>query len=310
MTEREPDGERRPAAEAAAQLGATRRGGRRADDFRLISPAGVAVVRPERLDARSRARAMAPSAFTLVNMLCGFSSIRAAESGDFELAAVLISVAILFDICDGAVARAVGAITPFGLQFDSLADLISFGVAPAILLWTWSLNDLGLLGWALVCFWLACAAYRLARFNVTIDPQADKRYFIGLPSPGAAGVVLASVYAFDGEFVGWHRWGPVLLTLVPAALMATSFRFTSFRWLASPRRDRIWVTVVVVAALIIGLASLPAATLLVVAYGYVALCPLGWITGPLRRRWFGPDAVAPRRSHLPSVFFLTPESER
>mgnify|MGYP000016306590 FL=1 len=212
--------ERRPAAEASADLRRSRSERRRADDFRLVSPAGVAVVRPDRLDARSRARAMAPSAFTLVNMLCGFSSIRAAESGHFDLAAVLISVAIVFDIFDGAMARAVGAITPFGLQFDSLADLISFGVAPAILLWTWALDDLGLGGWALACFWLACAAYRLARFNVTIDPQGEKRYFIGLPSPGAAGVVLASVYAFDGDFTGWHRWGPVVLAVLPPLMSA------------------------------------------------------------------------------------------
>jgi len=302
--------DRRDAAEASAELRAARSTSGEDEDFRLISPAGVAVVHPERLDARSRARAMAPSAFTLVNMLCGFTSIRAAEAGHFDLAAVFISVAIVFDIFDGAVARAVGAITPFGLQFDSLADLISFGVAPAILLWTWSLHDLGLGGWLLACFWLACAAYRLGRFNVTIDPQGDKRYFIGLPSPGAAGVVLASVYAFDGDFEGWHRWGPVLLALVPAALMASSFRFTSFRWLASPRRDRIWVTVVVVVLLAVGLATMPETTLLVVAYGYVALCPLGWITRPLRVRWFGPDAVAPHRDHLPSVFFLVDDADR
>ena len=302
--------DRRDAAEASAELRAARSTSGEDEDFRLISPAGVAVVHPERLDARSRARAMAPSAFTLVNMLCGFTSIRAAEAGHFDLAAVFISVAIVFDIFDGAVARAVGAITPFGLQFDSLADLISFGVAPAILLWTWSLHDLGLGGWLLACFWLACAAYRLGRFNVTIDPQGDTRYFIGLPSPGAAGVVLASVYAFDGDFEGWHRWGPVLLALVPAALMASSFRFTSFRWLASPRRDRIWVTVVVVVLLAVGLATMPETTLLVVAYGYVALCPLGWITRPLRVRWFGPDAVAPHRDHLPSVFFLVDDADR
>ncbi|MCU1372109.1 MAG: CDP-diacylglycerol--serine O-phosphatidyltransferase [Ilumatobacteraceae bacterium] len=299
---------RRPAAEASADLRA-QRGGRRADDFRLISPAGVAVVRPDRLDARSRARAMLPSAFTLVNMLCGFTSIRASEAGHFDLAALLISVAIVFDIFDGAVARAVGAITPFGLQFDSLADLISFGVAPAILLWTWGLDELGLTGWLLACFWLACAAYRLGRFNVTIDPQGEKRYFIGLPSPGAAGVVLASVYAFDGDFTGWHRWGPVALAVIPAALMASSFRFTSFRWLASPRRDRIWVTVLAVVVLAVGMAAAPAPTLLVVAYGYVALCPLGWLTRPLRRRWFGDDAVAPHRTHLPSVFFLVDDRD-
>jgi len=297
------------AADAAAHLSASRRSGdRRADDFTLVSPAGAAVVHPERLDARSRARAMAPSAFTLVNMLCGFSSIRAGVAGHYDLAAVLIGVAVVFDIADGAVARAVGAITPFGLQFDSLADLISFGVAPAMLLWTWSLHDLGLVGWALACFWLTCAAFRLGRFNVTIDPLADKRYFIGLPSPGAAGLVLASVFAFDGNFDGWHRWGPAALAIVPAALMASSFRFTSFRWLASPRRDRIWVTVLAVVVLGIGFATVPAATGLAVAYIYVALCPLGWVTAPLRRRWFGDDAVAPPRRRVASVFLPAPEA--
>ena len=123
-------------------------------------------------------------------------------------------------------------------------------------------------------------------------------------------MVLASVYAFDGDFQGWHRWGAVLLGVVPAALMASSFRFTSFRWLASPRRDRIWVTALVVVVLAIGLATVPAATLLAVAYGYVALCPLGWATRPLRVRWFGPGAVAPHRDHLPSVFFLTDDRDR
>jgi CDP-diacylglycerol--serine O-phosphatidyltransferase len=288
--------ERVKAADAATRLGAQRQA--------APPEAGL-----DHLDARSRARAMLPSAFTLVNMLCGFSSIRAAESGQFDLAAVLIGVAVLFDICDGAVARAVGAITPFGLQFDSLADLISFGVAPAILLWTWSLHDFGLSGWALACFWLACAAFRLGRFNVTIDPLSDKRYFVGLPSPGAAGLVLASVFAFDGDFDGWHRWGPVVLAIVPAALMASSFRFTSFRWLASPRRDRIWVTVLVVGLALVGFATVPAATGLVIAYGYVALCPLGWATAPLRRRWFGEDAVAPTRHHIPSVFFLVDDAD-
>lgn len=277
--------------------------------FRLVSPSGARVERPDRLDARSRARAMLPSLFTLANMLCGFSSLRAAQDGNFDLAAVLIGVAVVLDIFDGAVARAVGAITPFGLQFDSLADLISFGVAPAFLLYSWSLHDLGGPGWMLACFWLACAAFRLGRFNVTVDPLSDKRYFIGLPSPGAAGVVLASVFAFDGDFEGWQRLGPIALAVVPAALMASSVRFTSFRWLASPRKDRVWVTVVVAALLVLGLALVPVGTFLFVAYTYVALAPIGAITAPLRRRWFGPEAVAPPRRHQPSVFFLVDPDE-
>lgn len=288
------------ASERTAQLG-RRRGG-----VRLVSNTGAPVVRPDRLGPRDRALAMLPSAFTLVNMLCGFSALRAAESGDLEVAAVLIAVAVLFDIFDGSVARAVGAITPFGVQFDSLADLISFGVAPAFLLYQWSLHDLGLLGWALACLWLACAAFRLGRFNVTIDPLSDKRYFIGLASPGGAGVVIASVFAFDGDFTGSGRAIPVLVTMVPAVLMASSFRFTSFRFLASPRRDRIWVSVLVAVLLIAGLATIPAATGIFVAYTYVAIAPLGWLTRPLRIRWFGPDSVAPPRPHFPSVFFLVP----
>lgn len=274
--------------------------------FRLVSASGARVVRPERLDARSRAKALAPSLFTVTNMLCGFTSLRAAQDGNFDLAAILIGVAVVFDIFDGAVARAVGAITPFGVQFDSLADLISFGVAPAFLLYSWSLHDMGALGWMLSCFWLACAAYRLGRFNVTIDPLSDKRYFIGLPSPGAAGVVLASVFAFSGDFDGWHRVSAVALAVVPAALMASSFRFPSFRWLASPRPDRIWVTVLAVLALVAGLAFVPVGTFLFIAYTYVALAPLGALTAPIRRRLFGADAVAPPRSFQPSVFFLVP----
>jgi len=249
---------------------------------------------------------MLPSAFTLANMLCGFSSLRASQDGDFRMAAVLIGLAIIFDIADGATARAVRAITPFGLQFDSLADLISFGVAPAMLLYTWSLQEFEGGGWVVACIWLACAAYRLGRFNVTIDPLSDKRYFIGLPSPGAAGVVMASVFANPDGFDSRFHLVPIALALVPAVLMASSFRFLSFRWLVSPRRDRIWVTIVAAVVLVAGLWFRPADTGLVIAYGYVALAPLGWFTAPLRRRWFGPDAVAPPRSYFPSVFFLLP----
>lgn len=277
------------------------------EEFELVSATGAAVVHPERLDARHRALAMAPSAFTLGNMLCGFSSLQASRDGRFHLAAVLIAVAIVFDICDGAVARAVRAITPFGVQFDSLSDLVSFGVAPAFLLYSWSLADLEVVGWAFACFWLACAAYRLGRFNVTVDPLSDKRYFVGLPSPGAAGLVIASVFAYDGDFAGWHRAGPIFLAVVPAVLMASSVRFPSFRWVVSPSRDRAWVTAIILGVIVAGLVLVPVGTGLVLAWGYLSLAPLGWATAPLRRRLFGPDAVAPPRHDIPSVFFLVDE---
>jgi CDP-diacylglycerol--serine O-phosphatidyltransferase len=250
---------------------------------------------------------MLPSLFTLVNLLCGFSSILASIDGEYRRAATLIAVAILFDIADGAVARAVGAITPFGLQFDSLADLTSFGMAPALLLYTRSLNEMYWVGWAAAGLWIACAAFRLARFNVTIDPHADKKYFIGLASPGAAAVVIATVFAFDPPADGGSRWVPVVVAVVPAVLMASSFRFRSFRDVVSPGPDRRWVTVVVGGLFATGLALAPAATGLVVAYGYVLSSPLGWLTAPVRARVLGPGSVAPPRHRLPSVFF--PEAD-
>lgn len=280
---------------------------RRRFRFGLVSPTGAPVVAPDRLDKRSRLRAMLPSLCTLVNLMCGFSSILASIDGKYRHAAVLVAVAIVFDIADGAVARAVGAITPFGLQFDSLADLTSFGMAPALLLYNRSLYDMYWIGWVAAGLWIACAAFRLARFNVTIDPHADKRYFIGLASPGAAGVVIATVFAFDPGSDGWARWWPVAVAVVPALLMASSFRFLSFRELLTPPPDKRWVSVLVFGALIVGLATVPAVTGCVVAYGYVLSSPLGWATAPVRRRIFGPDAVAPPRHRLPSVFF--PEAD-
>ena len=265
--------------------------------WRLVSQTGARVVPLSRLNPRVRAKVMLPSLFTLGNMLCGFSAVLMAFQGRFRIAAVLIAASILLDIFDGAVARAVGAITPFGLQFDSLADLISFGIAPAVLVYTWALPSYPQWAWAGAMFWLACAAYRLARFNVTIDPLADKRYFIGLPSPGAAGVVIATVFAIDEPLEGPLL--PIAAGVVPAALMATSFRFRSFRSLISTQH--LPLTVGFVAVVVLGLVLAPGATGIAVAYGYVLTAPLGWLTAPLRRRWLGPDAVAPPRTRLPSV---------
>src|SRR6478672_4366654 len=154
--------------------------------------------------------------FTTGNMACGFSAILLAFSDKFTWAAALLAGSIVLDIADGAVARLVGATSPFGLQLDSLADLISFGVAPAVLVHTWALDEWPLLAYLVAFFWLACAAFRLARFNVTIDPAADKRYFVGLPSPGAAVVVVATIFALDSPMWGpgsgpWRAWFPMLV---------------------------------------------------------------------------------------------------
>lgn len=246
---------------------------------------------------------MLPSLFTLANMICGFAAVLLSFDGEYNAAAVLIATAVVLDIADGAVARAVGAITPFGLQFDSLADLISFGIGPAVLLHTWGFGGSGVLAWLVPLLWLSCAAFRLARFNVTIDPLADKRYFIGLASPGAAGVILASVFLFDPPFDGWQVLIPIAAGAIPALLMVSSYRFMSFRTLVSPQGNGVYLSVAALALTALGLATVPALTGAIIAYGYVLVCPLGWLTAPVRRRLFGPDAVAPPRYKLPSVLF-------
>lgn len=258
---------------------------------------------------------MAPSAFTTLNMFSGFSSVLLAFDGQFRWAALLIGVSIIFDIADGYVARLVGATSPFGVQLDSLADLISFGLAPAVLVHTWALDEWPLLSWTVAFLWLACAAFRLARFNVTIDPAADKRYFVGLPSPGAAAVVMATIFALNEPYwrpaTGpWSAWFPLVVSVVPALLMVMTIRFRSFRTLLSPTTTRGRIgTALVVLAVVAGLIVAPGLTGVAVAYGYVLTAPLGVITAPIRARLFGPDSVAPPRQRMPSVFLPIEEDD-
>jgi CDP-diacylglycerol--serine O-phosphatidyltransferase len=235
---------------------------------------------------RRRALATLPSLFTLANMMLGFAAILVSIRGDFRLAAVLIGLSIVFDITDGAVARLVGAVTPFGLQFDSLADLVSFGLAPALLaftLFSQGRDEWDPLGWIACFVWLACAAIRLARFNTTVDPTADKRYFVGLPSPGAAGVVLASVFAFGDQMQGRDRLWVLLVVVVPALLMVSKIRFRSFRSLVSPKSGRPYGLIAVGILLVVGFALAPVVTGLALAYGYLLAPLLLPILSPLGR---------------------------
>ncbi|TFV52374.1 CDP-diacylglycerol--serine O-phosphatidyltransferase [Blastococcus sp. TF02A-35] len=248
--------------------------------------ATVEFVRGSVRGSRRRALASLPSLFTLGNMFCGFFAILVSIRGDHTLAAVLVGLSVLFDITDGAVARLVGAVTPFGLQFDSLADLVSFGLAPALLAFTlFSEGQDGWdpLGWVVCFLWVACAAIRLARFNTTIDPTADKRYFIGMPSPGAAGVVLASVFAFGDDMQGRDRLWVLLIVAVPALLMVTNIRFRSFRSLVSPKSGRPYGLVATAVLLVVGFAVAPVVTGIVLAYGYLLAPILVPVVAPLAK---------------------------
>ncbi len=287
------------------------RSGRRIlDRWRLKSHSGAEVVSLRQLSPRERLRVTAPSMLTTGNMACGFSAILLAFSDEFTWAAAVLAGAIVLDIADGAVARLVGATSPFGIQLDSLADLVSFGLAPAVLVHTWALPENSVLAWLSAFLWLACAAFRLARFNVTVDPMADKKYFVGLPSPGAALVVIATIVALRTSEHGPWMLVPVAVSVVPALLMITTVRFRSFRGLLSPRTQQARaVTTVLTLALVAGLVVAPSVTGLVVACAYLLTAPLGILTAGPRARIFGDQAVAPPRTRLQSVFLPLTEDE-
>src|SRR3954449_2111564 len=137
-----------------------------------------------------------PSLLTMGNMFCGYACVVYSMRGEYETAAPFIGFAIILDMLDGRIARLTGTTSEFGVEFDSMADIISFGVAPAILVFSWGLGPLGRLGWAAGFLFVAAAAMRLARFNIQSAAGGDKRYFVGMPSPAAAGVIAATVYAY------------------------------------------------------------------------------------------------------------------
>ena len=161
----------------------------------------LAVLRKSRQTKRfQRSVYLLPSMFTVGTLFCGYSSIVSAMRADYAMAAVFIGVATVLDVLDGRIARLAGAASEFGGEFDSLADVISFGVAPAVLAFAWALEPLGRLGWAAGFLYVTATALRLARFNVQ-NQIPDKRYFVGMPSPGAAGVLASA--GIDSTLLVW-----------------------------------------------------------------------------------------------------------
>ena len=175
-----------------------------------------------------------PNLITTAALLSGFYSIIASMNGDYTQAVYAIFIAALLDGLDGRVARAIGAQSPFGEQFDSLSDLLAFGVAPAILMYSWSLHDLGRIGLAACFVYTACAAFRLARFNVQIG-VVDKRYFIGVASPLAAVMIISLVLVakdfpevFDLREHGIQIVNAVVIAAV-GLLMISNMKYYSFK---------------------------------------------------------------------------------
>ncbi len=173
-----------------------------------------------------------PNLFTTGALFSGFYAVVAAMNGHFENAAIAIFVAMVLDGLDGRVARMTNTQSDFGAEYDSLADMVSFGVAPALVAFSWALQDLGKVGWVAAFVYCAGAALRLARFNTQLA-VADKNYFTGLASPSAAAIVAGNVWVFSetgtlGADVAW--W---MAIIVPAAglLMVSNFKYHSFKGL-------------------------------------------------------------------------------
>lgn len=169
-----------------------------------------------------------PSLFTTGNLFCGFFSILRSFNQDFERAAYAIIFAGVFDVLDGRVARITQSTSKFGVEYDSIADVVSFGVAPAILAYIWALQHSGRVGWAGAFFFAACGALRLARFN-TISDELPKSYFLGLPIPAAANMVATAYIAYHDTAFPYVDKIVLFMTFLLGLLMVSSIRYRSFK---------------------------------------------------------------------------------
>jgi CDP-diacylglycerol--serine O-phosphatidyltransferase len=212
-----------------------------------------------------------PSMFTMANMFCGYACIVYASRQEFTTAAPFIGIAIVLDMLDGRIARMTGTSSAFGVEFDSLADVISFGMAPAILAFSWGLDPLGRIGWFAGFLFVTAAALRLARFNIQSAAAPDKRYFVGLPSPAAASVSAATVFAFPDGLHNYPNFIPVaalIMVIVPAFLMVSKFRYRSFKTFDLKARQS-YRNLIVFAVVLVAIAGNPEIVLLLMSYAYL-----------------------------------------
>lgn len=289
--------------------------------------------RPERRGIRKSVYII-PSLFTTANIFCGFSAVVesihgsvalsqndiAAAAGHFDVAAIFIGWAVLFDFLDGRVARMTNSTTQFGVEFDSIADVLTFGIAPAMLAYCWGygfLPELGRLPWAISFLYLICGALRLARFNVQASkpalqkphtsPKLDKKAFVGMPIPAGASLIAAIVHFWPqptsrtttyletwGEriVIGPREWSIALLVLVVclALLMVSTFRYTSFKSVG-PRSRNPRLVVLLIAVGLSAIYYYSEWVLLALATLYASHGVIGKLFGLVRRVTHSHDPV-------------------
>ncbi|HKZ07292.1 MAG TPA: CDP-diacylglycerol--serine O-phosphatidyltransferase [Methylomirabilota bacterium] len=248
-------------------------------------------------EQRRRGIFLLPSLLTTGNLFCGFLALILTTQGRFTEAAVAVFVAMVMDMLDGKVARLTKTTTQFGVEFDSLADVVSFGVAPAFMVYSLALAPLGRSAWLGAFLFVICGALRLARFNVYTG-VADRRYFVGLPIPAAAGMAASVVLLVGGEELErWHATIIAVGTYLVSLLMVSTFRYYSFKEIDFARRRPVGLLLLVVLAVLI-VATHPQWFLTALFTAYLLSGP----TRPLwaRRRAEGPATVfdrTPRDAH-------------
>ncbi len=217
-----------------------------------------------------------PNMITTMNIFFGFFSVIRAINEDYTMAAYAIIAAAIFDLLDGRVARITRSTSSFGRQYDSLCDLISFGIAPSLLLFLWALQPYGRLGWLASFFYLACTALRLARFNSDSSLAKEDRFFIGLPSPISAGIVASAVLTFNEmNWLGYHSVYILFLTMFLGFSMVDNFPYRSFKDI--DLRKRLPFRYFVIGVLMIAVIAIkPDITLFILFLSYATL---GFIFG-------------------------------
>jgi CDP-diacylglycerol--serine O-phosphatidyltransferase len=216
-----------------------------------------------------------PNLLTTGALFAGFYAIIAGMGGDFSSACAAIVVAMFFDGMDGRVARLTNTQSAFGAEFDSLSDMVAFGVAPALICFSWALSGLGKIGWTVAFVYVACAALRLARFNVQ-RAVTDKRFFVGLASPSAAGLVVFMVWAFSSYEVEVTRLMSIMAALVTGlagVLMVINVRYYSFKELDFKNPVPFFLTLVIVFVIVV-VSWHPPTMLFLMAVSYALSGPL------------------------------------
>ncbi len=238
------------------------------------------------LELRRRGIYLLPNLFTTAALFAGFYAIVQAMNGKFEHSAVAIFLAMIFDGLDGRVARLTHTQSEFGAEYDSLSDMVSFGVAPSLVIYEWALKDLGKWGWFAAFIYCAATALRLARFNTNID-VVDKRYFQGLPSPAAAALVAGFVWVVldNNSQLGLGpeiRWIACALTVFAGVSMVSNMRFYSFKDI-NLRKSVPFIVVILIALFYILVSSYPPGVLFLLFFGYSLSGYVLWLMG-LRKK--------------------------